>query len=305
MCIRDRSTGEIMSAAWCHWWTALTLLFAAASGGLVCATGWEAIYVLGTSGEEHWRLYPANTSTLPTDAFLAITECKSNGTHLLLTADNGGVGLVHLASRTVVFSAMQPGAHSGEFLPGGRVVVVATDTGPQAQNIALYDTRTGQNASALWSRAAVEPHGAVYGNGTLYVSQGAQGSGGAVLAEYALANWSSARPGLELMHSTSLAGLSSAHDLTSGPQGSLVLCTAKHVWRFDSLTRSTSPYPLTTLYALGNVKGVSFSGGLAAVVQGGWNELVMLVGQSGSSNFSTQPQCCYKARWLPQGGAGG
>lgn len=220
---------------------------------------------------------------------------------MLVTADNGGVALIAMPARRVVFSTVVSGAHSAEFLPNGRVVVVATPVGGPSgdppHNIALFDTRRGTNTTtALWSTPATEPHRAVFTRGALYVSMGLA-SGEALIHEYALSEWNTSRAHLRLHNRTVLPGLSSAHDLTKVATSitQLALCTSNHVWMWDLATHTVTPFGDSVVYQMSNVKGISSSSHGLAVVQQGWNQQIQVVG---SHNISTSFRCCYKARWL-------
>ena len=90
-----------------------------------------------------------------------LDECKPvrTNTQLLLTSSGGGVVLLDRDTRTPLFYAQVPMAHSAEILPGDRIAV-ALSTHAQGNSLEIYSATQPENV--LWKDPLPSGHGVIW-----------------------------------------------------------------------------------------------------------------------------------------------
>lgn len=156
-----------------------------------------------------------------------LDECKpvKGGKQLLITSSGGGVALLDIASKKVLFYAQSPMAHSAEMLPGGKIAV-ALSTHSKGNSLELYDSR--KNAQCLFKDSLYSGHGVVW-NERL---QRLFALGFDELRLYRLADGNSAKPVLVLEKSWKLPG-EGGHDLSAVDDNEMIVSTHHDVFVFD------------------------------------------------------------------------
>lgn len=156
-----------------------------------------------------------------------LDECKpvKGGKQLLITSSGGGVALLDVASKKVLFYANSPMAHSAEMLPGGKIAV-ALSTHAKGNSMELYDSK--KSAQRLFRDSLYSGHGVVW-NEKL---QRLFALGFDELRSYRLADWNSTKPLLVLEKSWKLPD-EGGHDLSVVGDNEMIVSTHHNVFNFD------------------------------------------------------------------------
>lgn len=156
-----------------------------------------------------------------------LDECKpvEGGKKLLLTSSGGGVALLDVASKKVLFYAYSPMAHSAEILPGNRVAV-ALSTHKQGNSIEVYDLAHPEKC--LFKDSLYSGHGVVWNKYT----QRLYALGFDELRCYALKDWNSGQPALKLEKTWKLPD-EGGHDLSWVNKNEMLVSTHENVYSFD------------------------------------------------------------------------
>ncbi len=156
-----------------------------------------------------------------------LDECKpvKNGKQLLLTSSGGGVVLLEVATKRVLFYAHSPMAHSAELLPGGKIAV-ALSTHRNGNSIEVYDSK--KSAQCLFKDSLYSGHGVVWNK----KQQRLFALGFNELRSYRLADWNSAKPLLVLEKSWKLPD-EGGHDLSAVNDNEMIVSTHHNVFSFD------------------------------------------------------------------------
>ncbi|WP_186755995.1 DUF6528 family protein [Echinicola salinicaeni] len=93
--------------------------------------------------------------------FNTMDDCKiiSEGKQLVVSASSGGVALLDVKERNVLFYATVPNAHSVELLPGDRLVAAAS-TSKTGNKIMLFDIN--ENEKVIFEDSLYSAHGVVW-----------------------------------------------------------------------------------------------------------------------------------------------
>jgi hypothetical protein len=224
---------------------------------IVC--GDTAVYILDYNKTKdsiphitwHWS---AQDSELPEDLMKKMRstdECKpvNEGKQILITSSGGGVVLVDRKTKSSIFYAQVDNAHSAESLPNNRVIV-AGSTGNNGNCLNIYDISHSDNI--IYSDSLYSAHGVVWDdeNQILYAL------GYDELRMYSLKNWDSSTPGIELIRTIKIPGIS-GHDLnTSFNKDQLILTETNSVWIFNKKEETFEEY--NPLAGYDHVKSVDF-----------------------------------------------
>lgn len=156
-----------------------------------------------------------------------LDECKPvlGGKQLLITSSGGGVALLDIASKKILFYAQSPMAHSAEMLPGGKIAV-ALSTHAKGNSIELYDSK--KSAQCLFKDSLYSGHGVVW-NKKL---QRLFALGFDELRSYRLAGGNGAGPLLVLEKSWKLPD-EGGHDLSAVDDHEMIVTTHNNVFKFD------------------------------------------------------------------------
>lgn len=247
-----------------------------------------------------WRWNASDAMTLPheyrTQYFQSIDECKpvAEGTQLLITSSSGGVGLIDIASKDILFYARVGNAHSAELLPNDRIAVMAS-THDQGNRIVLFDIERSE--TPIFHDSLYSGHGVVWDN----KSELLYALGYDELRAYTLKDWTTDSPALELKSNWRIPG-ESGHDLSnwSEDHNKLILTEHESVWFFDKSTHEFAAFE--PLKARENVKAVSHhnSSNRLAYIQAEiswWSHRVYLTDPN--QWFSFPRVKLYKVRWMP------
>ena len=202
-----------------------------------------------------WQWQADDASTLPneyrTQYFQSIDECKpvASSTQLLITSSSGGVALIDIATKKILFYALVGNAHSAELLPNNRIAVMSS-THDQGNRIVLFDI--ARSETPIFHDSIYSGHGVVWDkkDELLYAL------GYDELRAYRLKNWMTESPSLEIISSWKIPG-ESGHDLSSWSKdpNKLILTEHESVWLFDKSTHEFEPF--VPLRARKDVKAIS------------------------------------------------
>jgi len=183
-----------------------------------------------SDGEETW-------GAEFTPRFGTLDECKvvDGGKKLLVTASSGGVCLIDIASKKVLFHAAAENAHSAELLPGGRIAV-ALSLNPEGNAIELYDIDSP--GRRLFRDSLYSAHGAVWMPEAerLYVL-------GNEIRAYALKDWDTSSPSLECT-GVWKGPTRHGHDLSRISDHELLFSNSRRAIIFDIRDTSFTRFPL-------------------------------------------------------------
>lgn len=156
-----------------------------------------------------------------------LDECKpvKGGKQLLITSSGGGVALLDVASKKVLFYAHSPMAHSAEMLPGGKIAV-ALSTQAMGNSIELYDSK--KSAQRLLRDSLYSGHGVIWNE----KQQRLFALGFSELRSYRLVDWNSSEPLLVLEKSWKLPD-EGGHDLSAVDDNTMIVSTHHNVFNFD------------------------------------------------------------------------
>ena len=192
-----------------------------------------------------------------TPHFHTLDECKvvDGGKKLLVTASSGGVCLLDMATKQVLFYAEAPMAHSADLLPGGRIAV-ALSVNPRGNSLELYDVT--QPCVCLFRDSLLSGHGAVWmeEQERLYVL-------GNEIRAYALKDWDTATPSLTCVGRWK-GPTRGGHDLTRISAHELLLTNPSGVHVFDTDDGSFHDFP--PLKDVRSVKSVNYDPATGQVI---------------------------------------
>ena len=198
-----------------------------------------------------WKVSEATDLPLPFHKYMIPTdECKPvNGNkEILITSSGGGVVLVDRETKKTLFYAHVPMAHSAEILPGNKIIV-ALSTDPGGNSIELFDL--SQNDKVLFCDSLYSGHGVVW----MSESEILFALGYNELRKYALRNWDSEIPELELITTFRLPE-NGGHDLNKISADELILTTTNSVWTFNIPEERFIEFEL--LAGVPNVKSINY-----------------------------------------------
>ncbi len=182
--------------------------------------------------------------------FTHMDECKpvNQGHEILATSSDGGVVLVDVESKQVLFEAFVGNAHSAEMLPDRRIVV-AGSTNKEGNRISVFDIENGDEP--LYTDSLYSGHGVVWDEKReLLFALGYD-----ELRSYELVHWLGPEPKLRLTNAWKIPG-EGGHDL-SGYDSKLIVSEHNGVWVFDPDKQTFEPFaPLAGRH---DVKAVSLS----------------------------------------------
>ena len=222
---------------------ALLLVSAAAHGaeGQLLVCGWDEVYMLNVeTGEKSFSWTAAGDPQIPAsykDKFRTTDDCKAvSDNRILITASSDGIALVDRESGRATFWGLCSNVHSADLLPGDRIAVACSVRETGGNRLAIFDGAVPEKE--LYSTELYSGHGAYWDEKRNLL----WALGGRDLRAYALVDWDSAKPSLELMKSYPLPS-SGGHEL-SPASGSLLNITAvRDAWLFDRDTGEFSKHP--------------------------------------------------------------
>ena len=158
-----------------------------------------------------------------TQMFNSVDDCKPirNGSQIMVSSSSGGVAIVNMEDKRVLFHAEVPNAHSIEILPGDKLVAAAS-TAQKGNRLMLFSI---DNAAELFSDSLYSAHGVVWDEkrNSLFAL------GYDVLREYKMAD----EYKLVLEREWKIPGIS-GHDLQMAQGGNKLLITENTgAWIFD------------------------------------------------------------------------
>jgi hypothetical protein len=214
---------------------------ASAQSLVVC--GWDEVFVLDVSGapRKTWRWKAADRPELPEAyraKFRTTDDCKPvEGQRLLITASSDGAALVDRTTGVATWWAQCGNAHSAELLPGDRIVLACSVREQTGNRLALFDARVPERE--IFSTELYSGHGAVWDA----QRQRLWALGETELRAYALQDWDTPAPSLQLDTRYALPD-GGGHELTAVPgTAQLIVSTTNGVWRFDREARTFAPDP--------------------------------------------------------------
>lgn len=213
----------------------LITVTAGAQADLVACGGDKVVMIdsrKSTPAKAHitWTWRVGDAIDLPQEyrrIMVPLDECKpvKGGKQLLITSSGGGVALLDVSSKKVLFYAQSPMAHSAEMLPGEKIAV-ALSTHTMGNSIELYDIR--KSAQRLFRDSLYSGHGVIW-NEKL---QRLFALGFSELRSYRLANWNSSKPLVVLEKSWKLPD-EGGHDLSAIDANEMIVSTHHNVFSFD------------------------------------------------------------------------
>ncbi len=249
-----------------------------------------------------WRWKASEAFGLPTrfrlDYFDHVNECKpvSEGRELLVTSSSGGVALIDIESKRVIFYTFVPNAHSGEKLPGHRLVI-ASSIHKHGNRLVLLDI--DNPGTPLFEDSLYSANGIVWDK----QRAGLYASGYDELRSYELADWFGSSPRLKMTGSWTMPGID-GHDLAAhsmNPNG-LLLSERGSVWEFDKTLGQFKPFQsLANQAHITSVAIHPVSGRQAFVraeISGGSHRVHV---QHPAKNFVFPGVDLYRARWRMTG----
>ncbi len=235
------------------------LLHLAAGRELLVACGDDQVLIIDSEASEgekvntvwSWRVSEVEDLPLVFRKYmLSNDDCKpvDSNSKILVTSSSGGVVLIDRETKSSLFYAHVPMAHSAEYLPNNRIVV-ALSTAENGNRIELYDA--GKPGEVLFADDLYSGHGVVWVRKleTLFAL------GGRELRAYSLENWDSEKPELKRVNTWKLPG-EGGHDLAYVSDSLLVLTTEDGVWNFDIREEKFTPFSL--LEGVHDIKSVNF-----------------------------------------------
>lgn len=220
----------------------LTAAVAQCAPGELLVCGWDEVYILdlARNAEKVFSWKAAERPELPAsfkDKYRTTDECKDvSGGRILITASSDGVALVERATGRTLFWGLCANAHSADLLPGERIAVACSEREPGGNRLAIFDARTPEKE--IYSTELYSGHGAVWDEQRKLLWALAAKD----LRAYALVNWDSARPSLDLKASYPLPG-GGGHALSASGPSALIVSAMRDVWLFDRERREFTPHP--------------------------------------------------------------
>lgn len=224
--------------------------------------------------------------------FANVTDAKRvmNGTHVIVSASGGGVALVRMEDKHVVFYALADGnTHSIELLPDGNLVS-ASSTGSYLR---VFCTDTAVSHPPLDVKYSDVPLDDAHGVAWDFQKQRLWAIGGTDLVRYQY-NGDRANPQLTEDAKFELPD-AGGHDLFPVPGTRKLFLTAGNSWTFDTENESFEPIP-----SIGGPKSISQRepGGPIIVMEATevwWSDTIRFVGEDRKMTLNKAK--FYKARW--------
>ena len=249
---------------------------------------------------EVWRWEPKKANGMPNQYakwFTAIDECKPalKASHIIATASAGGVAIVRVSDKKVVFFAHAGNnPHSACLLPDGNVVVASSTD----KKLTLYSTsnyKQGQPCPVSAEYTLPSAHGVVWDKS----QQILWALGFKTLIGYKY-NFNRQEPKLTVAYSHNLPELAvNGHDLYPAPNTKYLFITGrKGIVLFDTQTQK-----FCDLASVRHIKSVSMSAPNGQVIfikptEKWWSPSVV-AGNKQLSKIATYPNGrIYKARWF-------
>jgi hypothetical protein len=231
----------------------LILVAAAAAQDNLLVCGWDEVYVLNVkTGAKSFSWKAKDRPELPAaygDKFRTTDECKAvSGDRILITASSDGVALADRKTGRTAFWGLCANAHSADLLPGDRIAVACSVRDKGGNRLAIFDGRSPEKE--LYSTELHSGHGALWDGQRQLLWALADKE----LRAYALVDWTSARPSLQLKASYPLPS-GGGHELSPAGGAMLNVSALKDVWLFDRDSRKFTPHP--RLAGKANIKSVS------------------------------------------------
>jgi len=279
-------------------------LYIKTSSDKLVLCGWDEVFIIDTGRKNQqrpvklWSWKAQDSSELPerlTGLFGTTDECKvvDGGRKILITASSGGIALVEVKSKKVLFYAVAANAHSAEILPGGRVAV-AVSNAPDGNRLILYDLSNPEKE--LFSDSLPWGHGVIWDE----ERQVLWALAGDDIRAYGLKDWSSSQPALERIVMVKLPE-EMGHDLYPLPRtNKLFVTTDNFVWLFDRDKRTFQKYEaIDNTFHVKSVCVNPVTGQLVYIrADEGqwWSEKIRF--QNPDSVIFIPGQHFYKARWF-------
>lgn len=186
-----------------------------------------------------WEIKAVDIKGLPSDylpLMRTVDDHKSvdRNRKLLICSSSGAAVLVDRKTRTALFYAKVPAAHSVDYLPGKRIAV-ALSTGNGGNRLSIYDEALSDQP--LFSDSLYSGHGVVWNRSQkrLYAL------GYDELRAYSLSDWKSDRPKLKLEQRWKLPE-TGGHELFASSDDTFLISTSRSVWRFRISDGSFAPF---------------------------------------------------------------
>ncbi len=231
------------------------------------------------------------------EVFYATDECKSvnGGKQILITASwRGGTALIDRKTKSILFYAVLPNAHSAEILPNNRVVVAVSTAKGGGNCLAVYNIENSNQT--LFIDSLYSGHGVIWDEKREIL----WALGYDELRACKLEEWESASPSLKLAETYKISGIS-GHDLQDIPgTDNLFITEESSVWIFNRKTKVFSEFE--KLAGKEHVKSV--------MVNPVTKQLVFVQADNGKSSsefirflnpdkqINIPGQYFYKARWV-------
>lgn len=222
-------------------------------------------------------------------------DCRptADGKTVMISSSGGAVALVDRATGKASWYATVPNAHGIEMLPGDRVVA-ASSVSKTGNRLMVFD-RTKSDALVA-ETPLPSAHGVVWDAGR----ERLWALGGKELRKYALKDWATKSPSLELEKTYELPD-DDGHDLSVVPgTDELIVTSHRHVHVFDRKKGTFTKH--ATLGDVVNVKGIAIhpkSGRVAYTEADGkewWTATLRLQNPAGKVSFPGER--LYRIRWL-------
>ncbi len=259
-----------MLGKWVRWTvlSATVLLFISgcgsskslAWGDRLVACGGRDLYIIDAAASTedslvilwHWNVKEA-AGQLSEDALSrsrVLDECKpaDGGKHLLLTSSSGETLLLDIETRTILFHAHTPMAHSADLLPGGRIAV-ANSVHPEGNSLELYDL--SRPDVRIWKDSLDAGHGVFWSE----KHQRLYALGHVELREYSLQEWDSAAPSLHL-EGTFRIPSPGGHDLAPCGNDRLIITNYTGAYLFDLADKTFTPF--APMDGVSHIKSVNY-----------------------------------------------
>lgn len=229
------------------------------------------------------------------DEVKPIYNCK----YLLITATRGGVAIIRIEDKRVMFYACPKGQpHSAELLPDGNVVVASsTDGTADGDKLRLYEVDFGQR----FASEPVATYPLTFGHNAVWdrTNELLWATAGDVIHTYRYIR-SDGRPALVLQDTYPLPeGQNNAHELFPVyGLNQLWLTTPNAIWKFNVSTKEFVRFNASTT---ANVKCVSsgpadYETILLYPTQSYWSD--KLIDTGGRSVYQRDGAQIYKGRWM-------
>lgn len=267
---------------------------------VICAGGAE-VFILDLESAEKgkikkdWSWMGTVENGVPQEQlkwFRNLDECRAvdGGKRILICASNSGCGLIDRATGKLIWSASVTNAHCVEQLPSDRIVAASSLSG---DHLLLFDINREPSDKPLWKTPLKSAHGLIWDD----KRQVLWALGYDELRQYALKDWKTTNPSLELQNTYSLPD-ADGHDLRSVPGSSdLLVTTEKSVLLFDWDQATFRPHPVVG--KLENVKAIDIHPTSGRIVYSKWGPKITLVGPD--AEIEVKGNTVYKVRWFTEG----